>query len=120
MTTTPDQSPDQSPATYADGLGETLRALRVYMGLSRVLMANELKIREDTYRKIEAGTRDMPPGLLDAAQEIRAEFDEDVKALDPGVHKVTADRDGGSEEWQRAIVNHASVVREGIVPVLLK
>ena len=52
------------PATYTHGLGELIRAHRLYMCLSKDDMAARLKMNPRTYDRIESGQRDCPPGLL--------------------------------------------------------
>lgn len=108
------------PATYTHGLGELIRAHRLYMCLNKDDMAARLKMNPRTYDRIENGQRDCPPGLLDSIREVVAAFEADVDALaeaDPGTVRV---RDGQKDAWLRAVAGRAAVETEGnIVPILV-
>lgn len=101
-----------NPPTYTHGLQETIRAHRLYMGLSKDGMAVQLKMNGRTYDRIESGDRDCPPGLIDSINAVVSRFDDEVdawitKAQDDPV-KVHVPNDP-RQEWQRAVLGRAAV-----------
>lgn len=115
------------PETYTDGLGEVIRAYRYYLGLSQLAMAAKIDMSERTYRRIESGERDCPPGLLGTLVKVVEEFDEAVGEVvnyfldfpdgDPGPAAVTASLTG---EWRRAVMGRAALTCPTITPVLVR
>lgn len=107
------------PATYTHGLGELIRAHRLYLCLSKDEMAARLKMNPRTYDRIESGQRDCPPGLLDSIREVVAAFESDVDALSEAQPGTVTVREGAQDAWLRAVAGRAAVETEGdIVPVL--
>ena len=95
------------PSTYTSGLGETLRAHRLYLGISKDCMARRLGMNPRSYERIERNQRDCPPGLLDTVEQVAAEFEESVDDLRDSDAEliVTAQTD----EWLRAVYGRTAV-----------
>lgn len=111
---------DKNPDTYTPGLGEVIRASRLYLGLSKDGMAHQLKMSDRSYERIESGERDCPPGLLDSIDALMDTFDDAVFELiadatatgDKIVDVSTAPR----EEWHRCVVGRAAVESKRVMP----
>lgn len=71
----------QNPPTYAAGLGELIRAQRLYMGLVARGMAHQLRMDRRDYQRVENGQDECPPGLLDKIAACVEEFDLRVDAI---------------------------------------
>ncbi|CAM3162420.1 endonuclease/exonuclease/phosphatase family protein [Mycobacterium intermedium] len=111
------------PSEYTYGLGELIRAHRLYMGLSKDGMAKQLGMRDDSYDPIENGRAACPPGLLETIDSIMRRFDQEVQALvaranDKCEIKVEVSRQP-SEEWRRCVVGRAAIESGRILPVLI-
>lgn len=96
-----------NPPDYATGLGETIRAHRMYLGLSKDTMADKLGMNPRSYERIENNQRACPPGLLDTIDKIADAFDTAVAAIRDGdgplILRHTLD------DWDRAIYGRAAV-----------
>lgn len=105
------------PEVYTDGLGELIRAHRLYLCLSKDEMARRLDMAVRTYERIESGRRDCPPGLLDSIRALVDEFEAAVDAVAAAApSEVAVDV---SNEWHRTIAGRAAVETGGaILPVL--
>lgn len=106
------------PATYEHGLGEILRAHRLYIGLSQRDMSDRLRKDRRDYQRIENGRDACPPGLLTTVKEMVDAFDHAVDHLIEQV-KRQATNDGvdhirvsvtPADEWQRLVAGCAAVL----------
>ena len=102
-----------NPPTYTAGLGELIRAQRLYIGLIPRGMAHQLKMDRRDYQRIENGQDECPPGLLDKIAASVEEFNMRVDAI------VDAAERGGApvrlqvssdprKEWERCVVARAA------------
>lgn len=105
------------PAEYTDGLGETIRASRLYTGLSQRGMAKRLRdMDRRSYQRIENGDDPCPPGLLDTVREVLGQFDAEVDQILEAASKVGGSRvslfvpTDPRQEWERAVINRAYVL----------
>lgn len=122
-----------NPPGYTAGLGELIRAQRLYIGISQRGMAKHLNdMDRRSYQRIENGQDDCPPGLLDTTAALLDEFDKQVAAVQEaadyelandlahvvdGKVKLTVPSDP-REEWQRCVIARAAVDGGHIMPVL--
>ena len=111
-----------NPDAYTNGLGEVIRASRLYMGLSKDGMAKQLAMSDRSYDRIESGERDCPPGLLDTIEKVMTRFDDEVAAV---VDLATAKGDmvvnvspDPRQEWRRSVVGRAAVESHRVMPML--
>lgn len=104
----------QRPADYAEGLGELIRAHRVYVGLSQRAMAARLGKDRRDYQRIENGRDACPPGLLGQVEAMSDQFD---TAVDTLINHAAAE--GGTEvlvdtdprwEWERNVAGRAALI----------
>ena len=123
----------RTPPDYAHGLGELIRAHRLYLGLSQRGMAKNLgDMDRRSYQRIETGQDPCPPGLIDTVRDLVAKFEDEVDAVidaatteldrkyGPTVDvasKVLAPSDP-RRDWQRCVVGRAAVDSNAIIPVL--
>jgi transcriptional regulator with XRE-family HTH domain len=115
------------PAEYTDGLGETVRGFRLYIGLSRPAMADKLGIALRSYERIEDGRAACPPGFLDTLSKLVVTFDKQVDQLmitglaEKRELSVPVSRDRGlAQEWTRCVAGRAAMMSAKIVPVLVR
>lgn len=112
-----------NPPTYTEGLGEVIRALRNYTGMSKVGMAIKLGMARRSYQRIENGDDPCPPGLLDTIGEIIDQFDREVEEalalVGSGMDVGVPVSDDPREEWRRAVIGRASVEDARITPILV-
>lgn len=101
------------PTDYTEGLGELIRAHRVYVGLSQRAMAARLNKDRRDYQRIENGRDACPPGLLGQVEAMSDLFDTTVDAL---INRAAAE--GGAEvevdtdprwEWERNVAGRAAL-----------
>jgi transcriptional regulator with XRE-family HTH domain len=107
---------------YITGLGEMLRAARLYVALSRGGFAAKLGMAERSYVRMERGERPIPPGLMDSLDAVLDEFDLAVELL---VERATRSGDLSMTvstepegEWHRAVVGRACIESRRIMPIL--
>jgi transcriptional regulator with XRE-family HTH domain len=112
----------KNPDAYTAGLGELVRASRLYLGLSKDGMAHRLNMSDRSYERIESGERDCPPGLLDSIDAVMDAFDDEVFRL---IADATASGDkvvevstDPREEWHRCVVGRAAVESKRVMPRL--
>ncbi|ABD58543.1 hypothetical protein PBI_PIPEFISH_46 [Mycobacterium phage Pipefish] len=126
-TASDEQKPKRNPPVYTDGLGEVLRSIRLYTGLSKVGMAVQMKVAVRTYQRVEAGDDEMPPGFLDTAQAIADRFDSEVAETIAVAEGMLGDSTGTVEievsgeprnEWTRAVLGRAAFESGSITPIL--
>lgn len=113
----------QRPPSYTWGLGELVRALRLYTGLSKESMAGRLNMALRSYQRIERGHAACPPGLLDSIDAVTADFDTAViAAIDAAAEQPSGDpvyvTVSAEDEWHRVVVSRAAVEYSGIIPIL--
>ncbi|QHB37349.1 HTH DNA binding protein [Mycobacterium phage BirdsNest] len=118
------------PETYTHGLGEHIRALRLYIGLSQRDMADRMGKDRRDYQRIENGRDACPPGLLGMIEELADAFayqvervcDEAEKHADehgtPLVIEVIEDGSPG-KEWERLVAGRAAVETSADAPITL-
>lgn len=111
---------------WTEGLGELVRAHRLYTGLSPRAFADECGIREQSLIDIETGRRDTPDGLMQTVEKVVERFDDEVEQVvrraeemlvgkeDATVHLEVTDEYG--KEWQRAVVGRAAVTSGLVFP----
>lgn len=113
-----------NPEVYTEGLGELIRAKRLYTGLSKDGFAKQLGMADRSYERIEDGTAPTPPGLLDSVERVLDRFDHEVVAVvgtlpsDESVITMNVD-DRPRNEWNRAVVARAAVESSRITPILV-
>ena len=100
--------------TYTEGLGENVRAARVYMGLGQRAMADALKMDRRDYQRIENGRDACPPGFIHRVEELLEQFDSQVDILVDLTNRngpVTLSvRPGTEYEWERSVAGQAAVL----------
>lgn len=116
----------QRPADYTTELAETIRARRLYTGISQRGFAKALDIDRRTYQRIENGQEQCWPGFLDQVHAVLDRFDAEVSAISDAAN-VETDLTGKTvkisvptdprEEWERAVASRASVENEDILLV---
>ena len=95
------------PPDYASGLGELIRAHRLYMGLSREAMADKLGMAERSYTRIENNQRACPPGLLDTIEMVVDRFEHSVETLAQSSRPITLDP--SDDDWIRSVKGRAAL-----------
>lgn len=121
----------KNPPEYAQGLGELIRAHRLYMGLTKDGMANKLGMSDRSYERIESGERDCPPGLIDHIDAVVDAFDTEVETAITQSEAMLAGADNTDDvvrielrshprnEWIRAVIGRAAIRSGLIMPVLI-
>jgi transcriptional regulator with XRE-family HTH domain len=111
-----------NPDVYMEGLGETIRAHRTYLGLSKGGMARQLGMSNRSYERIEDGTADCPPGLLDTIDKVTERFDREVQSLVRQAERVGPVEIPVSndirQEWRRNVVARAAVLEPNVIVTL--
>lgn len=117
------------PEGYASGLGELIRAHRVYIGLSQRDMARRLNKDRRDYQRIESGRDACPPGFLSAVEALADQFAHDVELI-----LEEAERRGGlaltyevdtrqpedaRDDWYRLVAGRAAVETSEDAPITL-
>ena len=109
-----------NPETYTKGLGEIIRAHRLYIGLSQREMADRLGKDRRDYQRIENGRDACPPGLLGQVEALSDAFAHQVDTVitaaeESGGVVLEVTPDGtGTQEWDRLVAGRAVV--EGSTP----
>lgn len=102
------------------GLGEVIRAHRIYMGLSKAATAKHIGMAFRSYEQMEAGTRMCPAGFIDTLRKLVVDFDDEVDAfIDAGITAPDV-YSGEDDEWDRAVVGRAALADARITPRLVK
>ncbi|QHB37778.1 HTH DNA binding protein [Mycobacterium phage Imvubu] len=112
-------TPPLSPPEYTHGLGEVIRAHRLFIGLSQRDMAARLNRDRRDYQRIESGRDACPPGLLGAVEDLADQFAHEVEMVldeadrrDPedGPLPLAVVTDGNAaDEWLRLVAGRAAV-----------
>lgn len=107
---------------YVHGLGEVIRAARMYTALSKGGFAAKLGMAERSYQRMERGERPVPPGLIATLDAVLDEFDTAVELL---IERATRSgdlvidvTDEPAGEWHRAVVGRACIESRRITPIL--
>lgn len=116
-----------SPTVYTEGLGEALRAHRLYIGLSQKDMAERMGKDRRDYARIEANRAACPPGLLSRIEELSDAFAQQVDAVldqaekTPGGITVAVVVNSGQpwDEWYRLVAGRAMVETDASAPITL-
>lgn len=121
MTTTETRNPE----TYTHGLGEVVRAHRLYIGLSQRDMADRVGKDRRDYQRIENGRDACPPGLLTQLETLSDAFCHQVDLLIEEAERkgglalsVTTDGSPG-KEWDRLVAGRAAVEATEDAPITL-
>lgn len=129
-----------NPTEPTFGLGELVRAQRLYLGLSQRELSRQIPMDRRTYQRIEGGTVPCPTGFLNTMSTLIDTFDREVEqtievaermgAIGPGsakimdvdpsaVHfRVDAEEDI-AHVWTRAVIGRAAVDSGLIMPTLV-
>ena len=111
---------EKNPDTYTPGLGELIRASRLYIGLSKDGMSHRLGMSDRSYERIESGERDCPPGLLDSIDALMDKFDTEVGELISDAtavgDKIVPVSTEPREEWFRCVVGRAAIESKRVMP----
>ncbi|QGH75295.1 HTH DNA binding protein [Mycobacterium phage Quesadilla] len=122
---------ERRPETHSWGLGEIIRAHRLFIGLSQREMAERVGKDRRDYQRIENGQDKCPPGLLSQVEELSDAFAYQVeRVLDeaerraerPGAGPLElAVTIGGSpgNEWDRLVAGRAAVETTETAPITL-
>jgi len=94
-----------NPPDYAIGLGDTVRAHRNYLGISKDEMARQLAMNVRSYERIERNQRACPPGLIDTIEKVADRFDTEVVRARHAELTVTT----ATDEWTRAVYGRSAV-----------
>lgn len=122
---------EKNPATHSWGLGEIIRAHRLFIGLSqREMAARTGKDRRD-YQRIENGQDKCPPGLLSQIEVLSDAFAYQVEVIldlaekhaedhpgEPLAIAITPDGSPG-KEWERLVAGRAAVETAAHAPITL-
>lgn len=127
-----------NPPKITDGLGELIRAMRIYTGLSQRELVSKLRIDRRTYQRIENGQEPCPVGFLDTMEGLIDDFEKQVDVAIEEAEKMVicslnpddipeSDRkrvhfpvtDSDADSWTRAVIGRAAVESGGVVvPVM--
>lgn len=119
----------RTPEDYTHGLGEMIRAHRLFIGLSQRDMAARLHRDRRDYQRIESGRDACPPGLLGEIEDLSDDFAHQVEmVLDEADRRDPADgpltlavvTDGNAaDEWLRLVAGRAAVEATQDHPIVL-
>jgi transcriptional regulator with XRE-family HTH domain len=116
---------EKNPPERCWGLGEIIRAHRLYIGLSQRDMAARLGKERRDYQRIENEQDRCPPGLLGQIEELSDAFCHQVSIVLDEAEKegglalaVVADGSPG-EEWERLVAGRAAVETIEDAPITL-
>lgn len=119
----PEETTPNPPKPTA-GLGELIRAKRLYTGLSKVGFARQLGVADRQYDRIETESRGdlCPTGFIDSIDAVLDRFDREVQEMIETVGERTVAltvSDAPRNEWARAVLGRAAVHTPGITPTLV-
>ncbi|ACU42123.1 helix-turn-helix DNA binding domain protein [Mycobacterium phage Aelin] len=113
------------PPTYTEGLGELVRAHRMYLGLSQRDLAARLGMDRRDYQHIETGRDKCPPGLISKLDALSDEFAEQVdkviaEAIASGGITIAVSNSGEpQDEWDRLVAGRAAIETDAEAPITL-
>lgn len=118
-----------TPDTYTHGLGEAIRAHRLFIGLTQTAMGRRFGLDRRDYQRIESGRDACPPGLLGKVEDLSDEFARDVElVLDEAERRDPTDGPlalsvvtGGEfeDEWGRLVAGRAYVETTEDHPIVM-
>lgn len=116
------------PEDFTEGLGELVRQMRAYLGVSQRTFGDLVGCSERSVSDIEIGRRDTPRGFITSCEAVLTKFDADVDAATTQAEKML---DGDEEsvvnitvndepetEYHRAVFGRAAVLDGVILPIL--
>ena len=119
---------DPNPTEWTAGLGELVRAHRLYCGISQRTMAARLAMGEKSLSDIEIERRDIPRGFLPSEEAVVSHF---VRQVDEVIAQAEMMLRGSDEdvvyfpvsesaidEWARSVIGRAAVTTGLIVPTI--
>lgn len=122
---------ERRPAEHSWGLGEAIRAHRLFIGLSQREMAARVGKDRRDYQRIENGQDKCPPGLLSQIETLSDAFAYQVeRVLDEAERRaerpeagplelaITIDGSPG-KEWERLVAGRAYVETTETAPIAL-
>ncbi|MBV9869123.1 MAG: helix-turn-helix transcriptional regulator [Frankiaceae bacterium] len=121
----------KNPETYTEGLGEIIRAHRLFIGLSQRDMAARVGKDRRDYQRIESGKDACPPGLLGQVETLSDAFAYQVETVLDLAEKHAQEHDGEAlelavitdgtpgQEWERLVAGRAAVETSESAPVRL-
>lgn len=116
---------EKKPAVHTYGLGELIRAHRLFIGLSQRDMAARVGKDRRDYQRIENGRDKCPPGLLTQVEALSDAFAYQVDRVlelaerDGGLELAVSDGDMPGEVWDRLVAGRAAVEADAEAPITL-
>lgn len=116
---------EKKPAVHTYGLGELIRAHRLFIGLSQRDMAARVGKDRRDYQRIENGRDKCPPGLLTQVEALSDAFAYQVDRVlelaerDGGLELAVSDGDMPGEVWDRLVAGRAAVEADEGAPITL-
>lgn len=100
------------PSQAIEGLGELIRAHRLYLGLSQRGMAERLNIARRSYQRLENDVDRCPPTLMADVEALVDQFDEDVDTVLEEATKMRGLKATytDTQEWERNVAGRAAVL----------
>lgn len=116
---------DKKPAVHTYGLGELIRAHRLFIGLSQRDMAARVGKDRRDYQRIENGRDKCPPGLLTQVEALSDAFAYQVDRVlelaerNGGLDLAVSDSDMPGQVWDRLVAGRAAVEADEGAPITL-
>ncbi|AYP70033.1 HTH DNA binding protein [Mycobacterium phage CRB2] len=122
---------ERRPAVHSWGLGEIIRAHRLFMGLSQRDLASRVGKDRRDYQRIENGQDKCPPGLLSQIETLSEAFAYQVeRVLDEAERRAEEPGSGPldlaitingtqHDEWERNVAGRAAVETTEAAPITL-
>jgi len=111
------------PEGYQTGLGELIRAHRLYIGLSQRAMADRLGKDRRDYQRIENGRDACPPGLMSKVEALSDLFCHQVDLIIEEAEQrkglSLAVSNDPAAEWDRLVAGRAAVETSEDAPISL-
>lgn len=116
------------PEDFTSGLGELVRQMRAYLGVSQRTFGKLVGCSERALSDIEIGRRDTPRGFITSCEAVLTTFDNDVEeASDKAFQMLQGDEEqvvnftvsaDPDQEYVRAVIGRAAILEGTIVPIL--
>lgn len=116
----------RKPETPTHGLGEIIRAHRLFIGLSRESMAERVGKNAKHYQEIEDEYIPCPVGLLGQVERLADNFGIAVDlilsyaAKNHGATLVVKVTDQPGDEWDRLVAGRAAVEADAAAPITIR
>ena len=116
----------RKPETPTHGLGEIIRAHRLFIGLSQESMAERVGKDLGDYMHIEDGTLACPVGLLGQVERLADNFGIAVDSIlryaakNHGATLVVKVTDQPGDEWDRLVAGRAAVEADAAAPITIR